>query len=188
MTRCNPFSIFLVEQWRKSIFQPQIFPGFPLKPGGWKALAFNRDRQGNTRLPEGVWRRLIDEIRRTYREEFAFVASPDPLTGGVVMEVEQPFVVRLNLDEVLAHFLRSDRYLPEFFMAGVGQKWAVWGDSDLTVVGGESSLLLSVMKEFGGEMGSVMAMTSDFGLDDSSANLPMLRYVNDLVAGTVSDG
>lgn len=183
MAASNPFCLYLIEQWRNNVFKDNIFPDFPFKPADWKALAFNRDNHGLIRLPEVVWRLFIDEVKNISNEKYAFIASPDPIISGEIMRREQPFAVSLNLGDVLAHFRSSEVYLPEFFMSGVEQKWAVWGDSDLTVVGGESKLLLSLIEELGGEKGAVASMISDFGLNDSADSLTMLDYFQRLVAG-----
>lgn len=180
MSGCSPFCAFLVERWRTGLFSKEIFPGFPFRPAGWRALAFNRDTVGNIRLPEIVWHHLFREVSIRTCETVAFVASPQPITGGIVAEREQPFVVALDVQRVLAHFSDMSMYLPEFFMAGGSEHWAVWGDSDLTVLGGEFHLISTLIEELGGESKVIEDMARDFGLDEAPDSADMWAYLKGL--------
>ena len=186
MRTSTPFCAFLVDSWRTRLFRKEIFPGFPFVPPDWIALAFNRDNHGDVRLPDETWQKLIVEILKRTREQVALIVSPEPLIAGTVAELEQPFVVPLNGPSMLAHFADTSRYLPEFFMAGASERWAIWGDSDLTVVGGEREMMSAIIDNIGGVPAALVMMTNDFALcespDDSDMHL-YLRALLDLLPG-----
>ncbi|WP_153022948.1 hypothetical protein [Rhodanobacter thiooxydans] len=179
---CTPFCSYLSDRWRTSLFRADIFPGFPFVPLNWQALAFNRDNAGDMRLPSNIWRCLLDQAHERTRDTRAFVVSPAPIIGGVVMEREQPFVVPLDERSVLAHFSDMSLYLPEFFMSTASERWAIWGDSDLTVLGAECELITAVIEEYGGEAKAIEEMARDFGLRNTTEDHSMWTYLKGLVA------
>src|SRR5690606_14459662 len=144
---------------------PEIFPGFPFVQQTWEALAFSRDTAGNSRLPMAVWTCLLRQIANRTRDRVAFITSPEPIHEGLVAAQTQPFVVALDERGVLTHFSDMGVYLPEFFMAGASERWAIWGDSDLTVLGGEVNVIHPVIEALGGERAVVEAMLRDFGVN-----------------------
>jgi hypothetical protein len=158
----NAFEVYLTECWRSRLFSPSIFPGTPFRKKGWLGLAFNRDHQGDQRLPRGVWAELLLSIGAQTAESTAFVCAAQDVLGGNTAALEQPFLVKLEIDAVLGHFASADHYHPEFWMAGVSEDWAIWGDSDFTVVGGSPNLMKPVISSFGGDQGALAAMCSDF--------------------------
>jgi hypothetical protein len=177
----SPFCTFLVEGWRTRIYRSEIFPGFPFVPTTWKAVAFNRDNVGNIRIPKEIWDLALREIRRKTRDSVGFVASPQPISAGSIAGSEQPFVVGLDLFSVLEHFSNTNTYLPEFFMAGASEKWAIRGDSDLTVLGGDEDLISCVLNYFGGENEAIREMLRDFSVDDERHDFGMSAYIRGLV-------
>lgn len=173
------FSFYLLERWRAHLFNKNIFPGFPFRPTGWKALAFNRDNHG-ARLPLDVWQKVVVEFAQRTNEKYCFVMSSDPIVGGSVMSEEQPFIIPLDAKEIESHFRNSARYLPEFFMAGASEEWAVWGDSDITVLGGKAELMSVIATGLGGWEKILEMMKLDFGLTESSIDDQMRSYLEAL--------
>lgn len=161
MTR-NAFEAYLTECWRSRLFSPSIYPGIPFRKKGWLSLAFNRDHQGDQRLPQDVWDALLQSICAQTGESIAFVCASQEVLGGTTAAHEQPFLVKLETDAVLDHFTNADHYHPEFWMAGVSEDWAIWGDSDFTLLGGSPDLMEPVLKSFGGCQGAFAAMCTDF--------------------------
>jgi hypothetical protein len=174
---------YLTECWRTRLFSPSIYPGSPFRKMGWLALAFNRDRQGDQRFPPHLWAALLQSIKTQTAESVAFVCSVDELLGGTTAVQEQPFLIKLELDAVLAHFTSADAYLPEFWMAGASEDWGIWGDSDFTVFGGTPSLMAPVIDVFGDSQGALTAMCADFdvSLDQDSTDEVMRIYLARLV-------
>lgn len=179
----TPFHTYLSERWRHSIFGARIFPGFPFDNDGWVAIAYDRDREGGNRLPERIWRLLIDAVRSMTADSRAYVISPYPIVAGTVSEHAQPFEVPLSIAGVHGYFGESDRYLPEFLMAGVSEAWAIWGDSDITVLGGSRFIMSAVSEALGGEEGMVDEMARSFRLSDCVEDESMHLYLRDLARG-----
>lgn len=178
----TPFCAHLVEGWRRRIFKDRIFPGFPFRSSEWVAMAFNRDTQGLRRMPVAVWSSALGAMRHI--ERFGFIVSPDPVVSGSVSQLEQPFVVALELESVLNHFDNSEMYLPEFFMSSASESWGIWGDSDFTVLGGHVAMMEYVFECFGGATGAMQQMVDDFHLDPRSAvDASMLEYCQQLLVG-----
>lgn len=182
MIEANPFNDYLVENWRMRLFSDEIFPGFPFRPSRWTAMAFDRDSQGGIRIPEAVWTCLVNTLRNSTKERFAFVASSHPLRGGVVAERQQPFVVALDPSSVIAHFNDRTSYLPEFFMAGGSETWAIWGDSDITVIGGDPEIMSLVTSSIGSPEALVEFIARDFRLKQNAEDAEMWTYIRRLVA------
>jgi hypothetical protein len=176
-----PFALYLTEAWRTRLFQPQVFPGFPFLRPAWTALAFSRDNAGNIRLPMTVWAYLLRQIANTTRDRIAFVTSPEPISGGVVAARTQPFVVALDEQSVVAHFSDMDVYLPEFFMAGASERWAIWGDSDFTVLGGEMDVICPVVDALGGKRVALEMMLQDFAVATETDEYGMSSYLKGLI-------
>gem|GEM_PF-6335136 len=80
-----------------------------------------------------------------------------------------------------AHFTDMNLYLPEFIMVGGSEQWAIWGDSDMTLLGAEESIIRPLIDEMGGDVAAVATMARDFGLDLEPHNSKMVKYLNALV-------
>jgi hypothetical protein len=184
MNTPSPFAIYLAEAWRTRLFQPEIFPGFPFVQTTWTALAFSRDNAGNSRLPTTAWACLFRQLASATRDRVAFITSPEPIYEGLVAARTQPFVVALDEQSVLAHFSDMDVYLPEFFMAGASERWAIWGDSDLTVLGGQVDVISPVIDALGGKSAVTEAMLRDFGVTSEPDEYGMSVYLRGLIEKT----
>lgn len=179
----SPFSTSLLERWRSTLICSTIYPAFPFKKESWKALAFNRDTAGNVRIPVGTWRSFLSVLETHTNDNSAFIASPTPILAGIVSDQKQPFVVPLTYDGVVAHFTQMSVYLPEFVMVGGSEKWAIWGDSDMTLLGAEESMIRPLVDGLGGDGNAIAAMAHDFGLGPGPHDEGMWRYLERLVKG-----
>ena len=175
----DAFSIYLLERWRAFIFGREIFPSFPFKKSGWRAVAFNRNNHG-ARLPPSIFQGMEEQLRKRTGENCCFVASPYPVIGGLVALEAQPFVIPFEADEMERHFRDPKYYLPEFFMVGASEDWAVWGDSDMTVMGGKSDLISGIVADYGGKLGIIEVMRLDFDLTGSTVDDQMRSYIEAL--------
>jgi hypothetical protein len=177
----NPSREVLAKKWNSEIFEEEIFPGFPFRPVGWRAIAFDRDKEGSLRMPLGIWRKLLREIRGFSGQSAAFVISPVPISSGLVAERSQPFIVPLTEKGIVGHFSDMNVYLPEFFMGDASSSWAIWGDSDITVLGGKNELIDALVDEIGGREEAVKMMLESFGVDGVGASSEMVDYLTALL-------
>jgi hypothetical protein len=101
---------------------------------------------------------------------------------GVVAERSQPFIVPLNEQGIVEHFSDMSAYLPEFFMGDMSSSWAIWGDSDITVLGGKAELIDALVDEIGGREEAIRMMLESFGVDGLGAPGEMADYLKALLS------
>lgn len=183
MKKGSPSSEALVGSWKKDLFEQQIFPGFPFRKKSWRAIAFNRDLEGDLRIPASVWLLLVEAIQKRSGRTHALLASPYELSAGTVAQKPQPFAISLDERGIVDHFSNADFYLPEFFMSDGSESWAIWGDSDLTVLGGEADIMHDFLSKRGGDEKVLDQMFLDFGVTDTAESDEMRVYLKGVLYG-----
>jgi hypothetical protein len=166
--------------WHEELFSTRIYPDFPFRPRGWRAVAFNRDLHGNARIPIADWKRLLDVLRTHSTDEVALLLTPYADLNG--LDPPQPIVLPLAGDAVVSQFLDREVYFPEFFLSGESRSWAVRGDSDFSIVGGEDELMSVFIDVMGGASSVLERMKEEFGVGDCDEDREMRIYLESLLA------
>ena len=170
----------LRQLWHEELFAPDIFPGFPFRPADWHAIAFNRDVHGNSRIALGDWEALLEVLRRRTTDKVALLLTPFPELQG--RDPVQPIVLPLEGDAVVSQFLEGP-YFPEFFLAGESRTWAIRGDSDFTIIGGQKSLMSDLIDKLGGMARVSERMQREFDVGEGQEDSSMRSYLQMLLAG-----
>lgn len=158
------------------LFSDEIFPGFPFKSQSWLAVAFERNRYDNTRMPEWFFR------------EASMVFNP---SGSSKLFIKGDCFALEGRDEIASvgfdwdsysGFMRSpEGFSLEYKMANGAADFACWADPELTVIGGESDRMDVLLDKCGGRESMLGHIEREFFLDESTGNEDMRSYFQGLL-------
>lgn len=165
--------------WHEELFTQDIYPGFPFRPTDWHAIAFNRDLHGNSRMALSDWMQLLDVLRQGTTDKVALLLTPFAEIHG--RDPVQPIILPLEGDAVVSQFLEGS-YFPEFFLAGESRTWAVRGDSDFTIIGGQKPLMSEFIARLGGMDRVSERMNAEFAIGEGEEDASMRSYLKKLLS------
>ena len=159
-----------------SVFSIHLNPDFQFRDETWIAVAFERNAYDNTRMPEWFFRVASHQFARS---------------GAVGLLIQGDYFSEAGLSEVTVEpfewssyqefMLRPEAYSLEYRMASSDLQCGVWADADITVFGGEPTLMTAVIDELGGANVLLEHMRQEFLLGDISGYQEMDEYFQRLL-------
>lgn len=155
------------------IFGSQIFPGFPFRREDWIAVAFERNRYDNTRLPQQFFESASQHFSSP-RNRSLFV-SGDLFDNGKIARVD------FKWQEYRSFMLSPDSFSLEYKIFSENLSCACWADEEITIFGGSPAQMNAVMDDYGGRDSFLSTMEDEFFLKSREGNSDMRHYLAGLL-------
>lgn len=101
----------------------------PLKNSDWRGCVLDRDKFSNVRLPEGLWRALMDAANISEVQVCGYFQGAEGCTG-----------IASSWEEFSCFMLAPQNYSPEYLVFDCSERWAILADSEVTTVAMEREL------------------------------------------------